>query len=84
VAQIYRWQDERGVVHYTNTLQRIPESYRFQLGPLPPASVSPAKSDEGAPSSVVPAIAIARIPYTPPRASPSSSAPVSADPGPLP
>jgi Aspartyl protease/Domain of unknown function (DUF4124) len=65
VAQVYRWQDERGIVHYTNTLERIPESYRSQLGPLPPASVSPARSDEIAPSPVAPAMAIARIPYTP-------------------
>jgi hypothetical protein len=64
-AQVYRWEDERGIVHYTNTLERIPESYRFQLGPLPPASMSPARSDEIAPAPVAPAMAIARIPYTP-------------------
>jgi len=65
VAQIYRWQDEQGIVHFTNTLERIPESYRSQLGPLPPASVSPAKSDEIAPSPVARAIAIVQISYTP-------------------
>jgi hypothetical protein len=65
VAQIYRWQDERGIMNYTNTLERVPESYRSQLGPLPPASASPARSDEVAPSPVAPAMAIARIPFTP-------------------
>ena len=65
VAQIYRWQDDRGIVNYTNTLERVPESYRSQLGPLPPASASPARPDEIAPSPVAPTVAIARIPYTP-------------------
>jgi hypothetical protein len=65
VAQIYRWQDERGIVHYTNTLERVPESYRSQLGPLPPASASPARPAEIAPLPVAPALASARIPYTP-------------------
>ena len=65
VAQVYRWEDERGIVHYTNSLQQIPESYRSQLGPLPPASVSPDRSDEVVASPVAPAMASARIPYTP-------------------
>ena len=65
VAQIYGWQDERGIMHYTNALERIPESYRFQLGPLPPASASPARPAEIAPLPAVPALASARIPYTP-------------------
>src|SRR5574342_405422 len=65
LAQVYRWEDTEGIVHYTNALQRIPESYRSQFGPLPPAPVSPERSNEGAPSPVAPAMAIARLPYTP-------------------
>ena len=65
VAQIYRWQDERGITNYTNALERVPERYRSQLGPLPPASALPARPDEIASSPVAPAMAIARIPFTP-------------------
>ena len=64
-AQIYRWQDERGIMNYTNALERIPESYRSQFGPLPPASAPPTRPDEIAPSPVAPAMAVARIPFTP-------------------
>jgi predicted aspartyl protease len=65
LAQVYRWQDERGIWHYTNTPERVPEAYRFQLGPLPPARVSPATPEESAPSPVTPALVTTRIPYTP-------------------
>src|SRR5262245_36997353 len=48
VAQVYRWEDPRGTVHFTNALDRIPESYRSQVGPLPgdgsAASVFPGES----------------------------------------
>lgn len=65
LAQVYRWKDEQGILHYTNALERVPESYRSQLGPLPPASVSPAKPDEITPLPVAPAMVTTRIPYTP-------------------
>jgi aspartyl protease/uncharacterized protein DUF4124 len=65
VAQVYRWQDEQGIVHYTNTLQGIPEPYRSSLPALPQAPVSPVDPDEIAPAAAVPAMASARIPYTP-------------------
>jgi hypothetical protein len=64
-AQVYRWKDAQGIFHYTNALERVPESYRSQLGPLPSVSVSPGTPDEITPSPATPATVTTRIPYTP-------------------
>ncbi len=34
-GQVYRWEDQGGTVHFTNAPDRVPESYRSQVGPLP-------------------------------------------------
>ncbi len=65
LAQVYRWEDQRGTLHYTNTPETIPESYRSQVGPLPPAPVSAAKAEVVAPPALARPVAITRIPYTP-------------------
>lgn len=63
-AQIYRWQDERGTVHYTNALDRVPGA----LAPDSPAT-SPAGPEPGAlpaaPAAILPGSAAARVPYRP-------------------
>jgi hypothetical protein len=59
-AQVYRWEDQRGTVYYTNSPERVPEFYRSRLGPLPPVPPSTA-----APVPVSPALAVTRIPFTP-------------------
>src|SRR5436309_8971332 len=33
-AQIYRWVDERGVPHYADGIDRVPERYRARVAPL--------------------------------------------------
>jgi hypothetical protein len=44
-AQVYRWEDQRGTVHFTNAPDRVPESYRSQVGPLPAPPVFPGEPD---------------------------------------
>ena len=50
VAQMYRWVDDRGTVHYTEGLDSVPERYRSRAQPLnlPQAPPEPAKSEPGA------------------------------------
>lgn len=62
VAQMYRWVDERGTVHYTEGLDSVPERYRSQARPLhfpktppPPPKPEPQASAPG----------VAKIPFTP-------------------
>jgi predicted aspartyl protease len=63
-AQMYRWTDDRGAVHFTQGLESIPERFRDRarlLGyPEQPPSVTP---------STPPAMSaeLARIPFTPGR-----------------
>ncbi|MBI4637785.1 MAG: aspartyl protease family protein [Candidatus Rokubacteria bacterium] len=51
-AQIYRWTDERGVPHYSEGLDSVPERYRSQAVPLgfrnaPAPSPAPATAPPG-------------------------------------
>ena len=64
LAQIYRWEDPRGTLYYTNTPETIPDPYRSPMDPLPAAPVLPAKAEAVAPAAVVRSAAITRIPYT--------------------
>ena len=64
LAQMYRWEDPRGTLHYTNTRESIPESYRSQVDPLPAEPVSPAKAEPVAPAAIARSTTITRIPYT--------------------
>jgi hypothetical protein len=62
-AQVYRWQDDRGTLHFTNAPERVPETYRSHVGPLPPASestVAPAREEP-----VATARGVTRIPFSP-------------------
>jgi len=63
LPQVYRWEDERGTVYYTNTPERVPESQRPQIDPsaLPP----PAAADPIVPSALAPSAAVTRIPFAP-------------------
>ena len=61
LAQVYRWQDDAGAVHFTNSPDLIPEPYRSRLGPLPP----PSPREEPTPAPAAPAAGVVRIPYTP-------------------
>ena len=62
LAQMYRWEDPRGTLYYTNTPQSIPDPYRSPTDPLPAAPVLPAKPE--APAAIGRSMTITRIPYT--------------------
>src|SRR6266704_1313141 len=64
LAQVYRWEDQRGTVHYTNTPDRVPDPQRARPVP-PPLPTAPVKIGEMPPAAVSPSVAITRIPYTP-------------------
>jgi len=67
-AQVYRWEDPRGTVHFTNAPDRVPESYRSQIGPLPAPLVFPEEPFEMTAHREEPialARALTRIPFSP-------------------
>lgn len=73
-AQMYRWTDDGGAVHYGHGVDSIPERYRAGARELalPPVPAAPAPvSAVGAPRRAATATAIAgelaRIPFTPGR-----------------
>jgi hypothetical protein len=52
-ADIYRWEDERGVIHFTDNPAAIPDNLRGKIRPIlkePPASGKPGLSTVGSPS----------------------------------
>ena len=63
-AQVYRWEDQRGTLHFTNAPERVPETYRSQVGPLPPVPLSPTAASERM-EPVVTTRAVTRIPFLP-------------------
>jgi hypothetical protein len=53
-ADIYRWEDESGVIHFTDDPSSIPAKYRGKAREIlktPPASGQPSLSTMGGPSS---------------------------------
>ena len=53
-ADIYRWEDESGVIHFTDDLSSIPAKYRKKAREIlktPPAAGQPSLSPMGGPSS---------------------------------
>jgi aspartyl protease/uncharacterized protein DUF4124 len=62
LAQVYRWEDQRGTVYYTNTPERVPESQRPQIDPSAPA---PPAADAAVPSALVRSAVATRIPFAP-------------------
>ncbi len=62
-AQVYRWVDPGGTLHFTNAPDRVPESYRSQVGPLPAPVDSPAVPREEPP--VAATQILTRIPFAP-------------------
>ena len=53
-ADIYRWEDEKGVIHFTDDLSAVPAKYRKkarEIQKTPPAAGKPSVSTIGAPSS---------------------------------
>lgn len=54
LADIYRWEDESGVIHFTDDSSAIPEKYRGmsrEIQRTPPAAGQPSLSTTGASSS---------------------------------
>jgi len=54
LADIYRWEDESGVIHFTDDPSSIPEKYRGQSREIlktPPRAGQPSLSTMGAPST---------------------------------
>ena len=54
LADIYRWEDESGVIHFTDDLSAIPAKYRGKSREIlktPPEAGQPSLSTMGAPSS---------------------------------
>ena len=54
LADIYRWEDESGVIHFTDDRSTIPEKYKGksrEIQKTPPAAGKPSVSTMGAPSS---------------------------------
>ena len=58
-AQVYRWEDEGGTVHYSNTPDRAPGV------PAAPRPAAPPVAGTPAPRPLSQSVAITRIPYTP-------------------
>jgi hypothetical protein len=53
-ADVYRWEDESGVIHFTDDLSSIPAKYKGKSREIlktPPAAGQPSLSTMGAPSS---------------------------------
>src|SRR5512140_1523950 len=53
-ADIYRWEDDSGVIHYTGDRSTIPAKYRGksrEIQKTPPEAGKPSVSTVGAPSS---------------------------------
>lgn len=59
-AQVYRWEEDDGALHFSNSYERIPESQRSNFGPPPPVS-----ADKPEPAAPPASSAVTRIPYTP-------------------
>jgi hypothetical protein len=58
-AELYRWTDESGVVHYTGDRLAIPARYRAAARPVPhprPTAAPPAAVAPAAPAAAVPAV----------------------------
>jgi hypothetical protein len=54
LADIYRWEDESGVIHFTDDVSAIPAKYRGKSREIlktPPGAGQPSLSTMGAPSS---------------------------------
>jgi hypothetical protein len=67
-AQVYQWEDQQGTVHFTNAPDRVPESYRSQIGPFPAPVVFPAEPSDLTPhreEPIAPARALTRVPFSP-------------------
>ena len=53
-ADIYRWEDDAGVIHFTDNLSSVPAKYRKkarEIQKTPPAAGKPSVSTMGAPSA---------------------------------
>lgn len=62
LAQLYRWTDTQGTVHYTADPDRIPQAYRadVQLLHVPTAPAAPPRRESSAPPP-----GVAKVPFTP-------------------
>jgi hypothetical protein len=58
-AQVYRWEENDGALHFSNSYERIPEPLRDKVDPPEPGSQDVAEPTPPEPSTVT------RIPYTP-------------------
>src|SRR5262245_9050706 len=65
-AQMYRWEDEGGTVHFTNAPERIPDPIRSQMGPIELAPApDEAEAKPAAPSAPATPPRLTRIPFSP-------------------
>lgn len=58
LAEIYRWTDDSGSVHFSDSLHGVPERYRKQVqtrpSELPPSSPAPAERRPPVPAAEIP------------------------------
>jgi len=65
LADIYRWEDDSGVVHFTDTPANIPEKYRGRKKMIlqgPPESGKPSLSTMGSPAPPAPPLRTPPLP----------------------
>ena len=65
MAQVYRWQDQRGTLYYTNTPERVPESLRPHADPPTSPSAPLAGLDSAVPAALARSSSLTRIPFAP-------------------
>jgi predicted aspartyl protease len=65
LAEIYRWTDEAGAIHYAQGLDSVPERHRSRAHPVRGGAIPAVVSATRAPSAEAPATA--RVPFTPGR-----------------
>ncbi len=67
LAQVYRWEDPGGTVHFSNNPVPVPGIAPPPPPPPadPPAAIAPVKVGGIAPKALSPSVAITRIRYTP-------------------
>ncbi len=59
-AQVYHWEDDQGVVHYTTGIESVPEKHRATARSMPVSGVEPPPAEPAAVSG-----SSTRIPFTP-------------------
>lgn len=56
-ADLYQWRDEKGVIHITDSIEKVPQKYRAKVKvheSTPPRAVEAPVSESAPPSDIVP------------------------------